>query len=112
MSAIVIHVQKLRYLSIATRKSKGKGGNISLIVLFGIATFMAFIGATGIFKDLLIWGIWCFINTMMAIASLLRNKHQLSDNPDMNVDLFDAKRNENYYRTIDQNVRQDDDNNF
>lgn len=99
-------------VSIATRKSKGKGGNISLIVLFGIATFMAFIGATGIFKDLLIWGIWCFINTMMAIASLLKNKHQLSDNPDMNVDLFDAKRNENYYRTIDQNVRQDDDNNF
>ncbi|SER78412.1 hypothetical protein [Lachnobacterium bovis] len=99
-------------VSIATRKSKGKGGNIALIIMFGMAALMAFGGATGMFKDLIVWGIWCFINALMAIVSLLKNKRQISDDLNMNVDLFDAKRNENYYKTIDQEVNHNDDNKF
>lgn len=42
-------------VSIATRKSLGKGGNIALIVLFGLAAIIGFAGY-GSFSDLAIWG--------------------------------------------------------
>ena len=41
-------------VSIATRKSLGKGGNIALIVLFGLAAIIGFAGY-GSFSDLAIW---------------------------------------------------------
>ena len=56
-------------VSIATRKGS-KGGNIALIVLFGIATYTL----AGSFSDLKIWATWCLVNVILAIVSLVKQK--------------------------------------
>jgi hypothetical protein len=60
-------------VSIATRKSEGKGGNIALIILFGIAALTGFAGH-GNYSDLIIWSIWCLINALIAIIGIVKNK--------------------------------------
>lgn len=65
-------------VSIATRKSKGKGGNIALIVLFGLAAFVGFVLA-GSFKDLNIWAFWCLINAILAVVAMIRNKKDVKE---------------------------------
>lgn len=55
-------------VSIATR-SGGRGGNIALIVLFGISTFFGFVTA-GSYSDLRIWATWCAINAIIAFLGL------------------------------------------
>lgn len=57
-------------VSIATRNG-GKGGNIALIVLFGIATFFGFVLA-GSYSDLLVWSTWCLVNLIIAIIALVK----------------------------------------
>lgn len=57
-------------VSIATR-SGGKGGNIALIVLFGIACLLGFTMA-GSYSDLVIWAAWCLICAILAVVSLVR----------------------------------------
>lgn len=52
-------------VSIATRSSTKKGGNIALVVLFGIASLMGFTMAGG-YGDLYIWAVWCLINAVLA----------------------------------------------
>ena len=59
-------------VSIATRKG-GKGGNIALIVLFGIGALFGYVLA-GSFSDLNIWATWCLINVVLAIVSLIKCK--------------------------------------
>lgn len=59
-------------VSIATRKGS-KGGNIALIVLFGIATFFGYTLARS-FSDLRIWATWCLVNVILAIVSLVKQK--------------------------------------
>lgn len=59
-------------VSIATRKG-GKGGNIALIVLFGIGALFGYVLA-GSFSDLNIWATWCLINVILAIVSLIKCK--------------------------------------
>ena len=59
-------------VSIATRKG-GKGGNIALIVLFGIGALFGYVLA-GSFSDLNIWATWCLINVVFAIVSLIKCK--------------------------------------
>ena len=59
-------------VSIATRKG-GKGGNIALIVLFGIGALFGYVLA-GSFSDLNIWATWCLINVVLAIVSLVKCK--------------------------------------
>ena len=59
-------------VSIATRKG-GKGGNIALIVLFGIGALLGY-GLAGSYSDLYIWAHWCLINALLAIVSLIKNK--------------------------------------
>lgn len=61
-------------VSITTRKVKGMGGNIALIVLFGIASACAFGGSSKIYGDLPFWGAWCLVNCILAIVSLIKNK--------------------------------------
>lgn len=61
-------------VSIATRKSKGKGGNIALVVLFGIGALAGFTLA-GNFADLNIWAAWCLINAVLAVVSMVKNKN-------------------------------------
>ena len=60
-------------VSIATRKSNGKGGNIALIVLFGIAAFFGF-ALAGSFSDLNIWAGWCLINAILAVVAMIKGK--------------------------------------
>lgn len=59
-------------VSVATRKGS-KGGNIALIVLFGIG---ALLGLTmgGSFGDLVIWGGWCLICAVLAVVALVIKK--------------------------------------
>lgn len=59
-------------VSIATRKSKRNGGNIALIVLFGIAALCGF-ALAGSYSDLNIWAGWCLINAVLAIISIIQN---------------------------------------
>lgn len=60
-------------VSIATRNG-GKGGNIALIVLFGIATLFGY-ALAGSFSDLNIWATWCLINVVFAVITLIKNKN-------------------------------------
>ncbi len=59
-------------VSIATRNSYGKGGDIALIVLFGLANVIGLI-AHGNYGDLIVWGIWALVNLILAIVSLVRS---------------------------------------
>lgn len=62
-------------VSIATRKGS-KGGNIALIILFGIEAVFGF-ALAGSYSDLKIWAAWCLICAALAIVSLVkRNKNQ------------------------------------
>lgn len=58
-------------VSIATRKSEQKGGNIALIIMFGLAAIVGFTGY-GIYKDLIIWSVWCLINAGLAFVALVK----------------------------------------
>ena len=60
-------------VSIATRNTKGKGGNISLIILFGLASFFGFVLA-GSYTDLKIWAGWCLINAILAVVAIVKSK--------------------------------------
>ncbi len=55
-------------VSIATRKG---GGNIPLIVLFGIGALVGFVLA-GSFADLTIWAAWCLINAALALIAQIK----------------------------------------
>jgi len=60
-------------VSIATKNSEKKGGNIAIIVLFGLAAILGLIGA-GSYSDLKLWSIWCVICAILAIVSIIKNK--------------------------------------
>lgn len=60
-------------VSIATRNTAGKGGNIALIVLFGLAALIGFTNY-GSFSDLAIWSGWCVINAILAIVAIVTGK--------------------------------------
>lgn len=59
-------------VSIATRKGS-KGGNIALVVLYGIGTLFGF-ALAGNYSDLKIWAGWCLICAVLAIVSLVKGK--------------------------------------
>ena len=63
-------------VSICVRKSVKKGGNIALVVLFGIAALFGFTGA-GSYGDLYIWSFWCLINAVLAVVALVKMKKSL-----------------------------------
>lgn len=60
-------------VSIASRKSRDKGRNIALIILFGLAALIGFSGYDN-YSDLFIWAIWCLINAVLAGVALLTIK--------------------------------------
>lgn len=60
-------------VSIASRKAKGKGGNIALIVLFGLAALVGFANY-GSYSDLAVWSGWCLINAVLAVVAILTGK--------------------------------------
>ncbi|MBR1910498.1 MAG: hypothetical protein IJ821_07930, partial [Lachnospiraceae bacterium] len=55
-------------VSIASRKSTGKGGNIALIIMFGLAALIGFANY-GSYSDLAVWSGWCLINAVVAVIS-------------------------------------------
>ena len=58
-------------VSIVTRKGS-KGGNIAVIVLFGIAAICGFTMAGTTYADLYIWAVWCLICVVLAVVSLIK----------------------------------------
>ena len=60
-------------VSIATRKSAGKGGNIALIIIFGLAALIGF-ARHGNYSDLVIWSGWCLINAAVAVIAIVTGK--------------------------------------
>lgn len=60
-------------VSVAVRNSKGKGGNIALIILFGLAALMGFANA-GSFTDLNVWAFWCLICAVLALVAIFTGK--------------------------------------
>lgn len=60
-------------VSVATRKSSGKGSDVALIILFGLAAFVGFVGY-GNYSDLAIWSGWCLINLILAVISLIQKR--------------------------------------
>ena len=72
-------------VSVVTRKSEKKGGNIALIMLFGLAALIGFTNY-GSYSDLAIWSGWCLINAILAIVAIItgkkKTKETTSDLPD------------------------------
>ena len=62
-------------VSVATRKSQGKGGNIALVILFGLAALIGFAGY-GNYGELVIWAFWCLINAILAVVAIIKNKKE------------------------------------
>lgn len=60
-------------VAIATRNSNKKGGNIALIVLYGIGALFGFTLA-GSYGDLIIWAAWCLICAVLAIIAIVKGK--------------------------------------
>ena len=60
-------------VSIVTRKSNGKGGNIALIILYGLGALIGFAGH-GSYSDLVIWAGWCLINAVLALVVIIKNE--------------------------------------
>lgn len=58
-------------VSICARNG-GKGGNIALIILYGIGALFGF-ALFGNFSDLAIWAFWCLICMILAIVSLVKS---------------------------------------
>jgi FtsH-binding integral membrane protein len=65
-------------VSIATRKSNKNGGNIALVILFGIAAITGY-SNFGSYSDLAIWSTWCLINAFFAIIALFSKKNKKND---------------------------------
>ena len=63
-------------VSIVTRKSVKKGGNIALIILFGLAALIGFANY-GSYKDLAVWSGWCLINAALAVVAIITSKNKL-----------------------------------
>ena len=60
-------------VSIVTKNNRNKGGNIAVIVLFGLGAVLGFIGA-GSYGDLQLWAAWCLICAVLAIVNIIKNK--------------------------------------
>lgn len=62
-------------ISIATRNSSGKGGNIALIIIFVLAAVFGFTMA-GSYSDLRIWAGWCSICAFLALIAMLKGQKE------------------------------------
>lgn len=66
-------------VSIATRNSKKQGGNIALIVLYGLGALLGYSQMDN-YGDLLVWATWCLICVILAIVAM--GKQKKGKNPD------------------------------
>lgn len=60
-------------VSIVVHNKTGKGPNIALMVLFGLAAAMGFAFA-GSYADLRIWAGWCLLCAVLALVSMFLKK--------------------------------------
>ena len=60
-------------VSVATRKSEKMGGNIALIILFGLAALKPE-SNYGRFSDLMIWSVWCLLKAILAVVAIITGK--------------------------------------
>ena len=65
-------------VSVAVRKAKKNGGNITLIIIFGLAALIGFVGASD-FSDLSVWGSWALINAVLALIAIFVSKKKKKD---------------------------------
>lgn len=65
-------------VSVATRNSVKKGGNIALFILFGLAAIIGFAGH-GSYSDLTVWAGWCLICAILAIVAMIAGKKKGGD---------------------------------
>lgn len=65
-------------VSVATRKAVKNGGNIALIILFGLAALIGFANY-GSYSDLAIWSGWCLINAVIAVVAIVTGKNKKSE---------------------------------
>lgn len=56
-------------VSIVLRNSEQKSGDIAIAVIFGISALIGFLGH-GNYSDLIIWSVWCSINTATSLLNL------------------------------------------
>jgi Ca2+/Na+ antiporter len=68
-------------VSIATRQSTKKGGNIALLVLFLLAALVGF-GNAGSYSDLYIWSVWCLICAVLSVVAMVQNKRRQDGSDD------------------------------
>ncbi len=62
-------------ISIVVHNKNGKGANIALIVIFGLAALLGF-ALAGSYSDLRIWAGWCLINAVFALVSMFLKKKE------------------------------------
>ena len=74
-------------VSIATRLSVKMVGNITLIILFGLAALIGFANY-GNYSDLAIWSGWCLINAILALVAIISGKNKGGDNTSTSMDGF------------------------
>ncbi|WP_350453756.1 hypothetical protein [Slackia heliotrinireducens] len=60
-------------VAIAVRNSQGRGGNIALAVVFGLAALLGF-ALAGSYSDLRIWAGWCLICAVVAVIDIVRSR--------------------------------------
>lgn len=60
-------------VSICVRNLTGKGGNIALLIMFGLAALIGFSNA-GSYGDLNIWSFWCLINAVLALIAMFTSR--------------------------------------
>ena len=66
---------------IATRNSKGKGGSVACVIVFGLAALLAYPNS-GTYGDLVVWGTICVI---LAVINLIAAVIVKKDNDPNNI---------------------------
>jgi len=65
---------------IATRNSKGKGGSVAGVIIFGLAALVAYPNSST-YGDLVVWGTLCLILAVInLIAAVKTKKNTIPDN--------------------------------
>ena len=72
---VAILMLTLGIVSIVTRKSLGKGGNVAIIILSLLIAFFGF-GNAEVYTDLMVWSGWAIICAVLALISILINKEK------------------------------------
>ena len=57
----------------SSRNAIGNGGNIAILILFGLAALIGLAGH-GNYSDLVIWSFWCLLNAILAVIAMVKNR--------------------------------------